>query len=168
MIRHLILKAIAVLTLVIASIVALAFIVVIGYFFLALAFPNRMTVKGRVIDSAGKPIKSVEVRAIPLPIHVHFSEASMEPQDKEHKVFTDENGRYRFKRLIASGGVKEGMWVQQYDIIVNAEGYIHQKIRVRNDFKSHKDVITLTDFVLEKELPDNKADSKLLTLLGKE
>ena len=51
------------------------------------------------------------------------------------------------------GGIKEGMWVQEYDIKINAEGYAPQKIHVWNDFKAHEDIITLKDFVLEEEKP---------------
>lgn len=149
MVKRLILKGIVAVTFVCMGIVALAVIVVFGYFFLALAFPRRMNVAGRVIDSGGKPIKGIEVRAVPLPIHDPYVDHEIEPQDKEHITITDENGRFRFKRLIASGGVKEGMWLQEYNIIVTAEGYRPQIIRVRNYFEKHEDVIMLGDFVLE-------------------
>jgi hypothetical protein len=163
---RLILKGIFAVTLVFMGIVALAVIVVIGYFFLALVFPRRMNVTGRVIDSGGKPIKGIEVRAIPLPIHDPFVDHEIEPKDKEHITITDENGRFRFKRLIASGGVKEGMWLQEYNIVVTAEGYRPQTIRVRNYFEKHQDVIILGDFVLEEEESDEKEDSKLVGLFG--
>lgn len=167
LIRRLIVKAIVVFTFIVISIVVLAAIVVFGYFFLALAFPKRMSVTGRVTDIRGKPIRGVEVRAVPLPVYTPFLDHSMEPKDKEHIAVTDENGRFRFKGLVASGGVKEGMWVQEYDIVVKAEGYGLQKSRVRNDFESHEDVITLTDFVLEEEAADDKKESNLVGLLGK-
>lgn len=162
-----IVKGIVVFTVVVAGIIALAVIGVLGYFFLALAFPERMSVTGRVTDIRGQPIRGVEVRAVPLPVYTPYLDHSMEPKDKEHIAVTDENGRYRFKGLVASGGVKEGMWVQEYDIVANADGYAPKKIRVRNDFETHEDVITLTDFVLEEEAADDKVDGKVLGLLGR-
>ncbi|HUS72471.1 MAG TPA: cellulase family glycosylhydrolase [Sedimentisphaerales bacterium] len=166
MVRRLILKGIVVLAFVVIGIVAVAVIGVVGYFFLALAFPRRMSVTGRVTDIKGKPIRRVEVRAVPLPVYTPHLDHSMEAKDKEHIAVTDENGRYLFKRLVASGGVKEGMWVQEYDIVANAEGYAPQKIRVWNDFETHEDIITLTDFVLEEDTPDDKVDSKLFDFPG--
>ncbi len=68
-------------------------------------------------------------------------------------MVTDEHGRFRFKRLIASGGVKEGMWLQQYDITINARGYWSELIRVRNNCDRHMDLIKLEDFVLEEDKP---------------
>ncbi len=153
MIGRLILKVIGVLTLVSISIVALAVILLVGWFLLAMIFPNRMNVTGRVTDSAGRPIKAAQVHAVPLPVYTPHLDHSMEPKDKPRIAVTDENGRFRFKRLIASGGVKEGMWVQEYDIKINAEGYAPQKIHVWNDLKNHKDVIKLEDFVLKEEKP---------------
>jgi hypothetical protein len=157
MIGRLILKTIVVLTFAFIGIIALAVIGIFGYFFLALAFPQRMTVTGRVTDPAGRPLKAVEVRAVPLPVYDPYSEAgSMQPQDKEHITVTDKLGRFRFKRLIASGGVKEGMWMQEYDIVVKTQGYTPKIIRIRNDFEKHKDLITLGDLVLEEQTPPDK------------
>ena len=167
MIGRLILKSITMVTFVSIGIVALAVIVMLGYFFVALAFPNRMSVIGRVTDSGGRPIKGVGVRAVPLPIYDAYSEAgTMEAQGKEHTAFTDEDGRFRFKRLIASGGVKEGMWLQEYDIHVEAEGYMPRTIRLRNDCDRHKDVIMIGDFVLEEKESVEKEGSKLVGLFG--
>ena len=149
MIGRLILKVSGVLTLVSISIVALAGILLVGWFLLTMIFPNRMNVTGRVTDSAGRPIKAAQVHAFPLPINDTQSDADMmEPRGKEQIVVTDEHGRFRFNRLIASGGVKEGMWVQEYDIKINAEGYVPQKIHLWNDFETHKELITLEDVVL--------------------
>ncbi|MHC4640685.1 MAG: carboxypeptidase-like regulatory domain-containing protein [Planctomycetota bacterium] len=151
MARRLILKGIGVLTLVGMGIVALAVIVALGYFFIALVFPNRMMVIGRVTDTSGRSMKGVEVRAVPLPVYDAYpEEGPWEARDTEHTVMTDENGRYEFKRLIASGGLKEGMWLQEYDIVATAEGYRPQTIRVRNNCDRHKDIIELSDFILEK------------------
>jgi len=169
MIRHFIVKTIVVLTFVCIGIVALAVVGIVGYFFLALAFPRRMNVTGSVTDSGGIPMQRVEVRAVPLAEYdAHREDCLTEPRDKKHIAVTDENGRYQFKRLVASGGVKEGMWVQEYDIKVKAEGYKTQTIRVRNDFEKHEDVIKLADFVLEKERPDDKVGSMQFDSLGKD
>jgi len=153
MIARCILKVIGVLTLVSISIVALAVILLVGWFLLAMIFPNRMNVTGRVTDSAGRPIRAAQVRAVPLPVNTPVLEHSMEPKDKARIAVTDENGRFRFERLIASGGVKEGMWLQEYDISIKAVGYRPALIRVRNNCDRHMDLITLEDVVLEKEKP---------------
>jgi hypothetical protein len=145
-------KIISVLTLAGIGIVGLAIIFVAGWFFFALVFPNRMNVTGRVTDRAGKPIMGAEVRAVPLPVYDAYSESgTMEAQGKEQISVTDEDGRFRFQRLIASGGVKEGMWLQEYDIHVDAEGYRFQIIRLQNSCDRHKNVINLSNVVLEKE-----------------
>jgi hypothetical protein len=134
------------------GIVGLLVILVAGWFFLALVFPNRMNVTGRVTDKAGKPMMGVEVRAVPLPIYDAYSDTgTMEAQGKEHTAFTDDDGCFRFKRIIASGGVKEGMWLQEYRIEVKAEGYKPRSIRLRNNCDRHKDVIKLAEVALEEE-----------------
>lgn len=150
MIRRLILKTLAVLTAVILGLIVLAAIAIFASIFLALVFPDRMTVTGRVTDSAGKPIKAVEVLAVPLPVPDHYSDGLVETKAKEQRTISDENGRYLFEDIIASGGVKEGMWIQQYDIVVNADGCAQQSIRVSKNPKSPENVVTLADFVLEK------------------
>ena len=109
MIGRLILKVSGVLTLVSISIVALAAILLVGWFILTIIFPNRMNLTCRVTDSAGRPIKAAQVHAVPLAIFDAHSEDSTKPaRGKARIVVTDENGRFRFKILIASGGVKEG------------------------------------------------------------
>jgi hypothetical protein len=166
MIARCTLKVIGVLTLVSISIVALAVILLVGWFLVAVIIPNRMNVTGRVTDSAGRPIKAARVHAVPLPIFDAHSEDSTKPaRGKAQTVFTDEHGRFRFERLIASGGVKEGMWLQEYDISIKAKGYRHAKIRVHNSCDRHKDLISLEDVVLEKQKPAS-ADWKLKTGAG--
>ena len=157
MVGRVILKAIFVLTFAFIGIVILAVIGIFGYFFFALAFPQRMTVTGRVTDAKGRPLKAVEVRAVPLPVYDPYSEpGSMQPQDKEHITVTDNHGCFRFRRLIASGGVKEGMWLQEYDIVVKAQDCTTQIIHVRNNLDNHRNLITLGDFVLEQQTPPDK------------
>lgn len=164
---HTIFKCVALVTLVGICIVGLLVILIGGWFFLALVFPNRMNVTGRVTDSGGKPMKGVEVRAVPLPIYDAYLEAgTMEAQGKEHTAFTDDDGRFQFKGIIASGGVKEGMWLQEYNIMVTAVGYRPQTIRLRNDCDRHKDVIMLGDFVLEENEAVEKEGGKLVGLFG--
>ncbi len=154
MTARLILKVIGMLTLVGISIAALAVILLVGWFLVAVIIPNRMDVTGRVSDGAGRPIKAAQVRAHPLAIFDAHSEDSMKPaRGKEQTTVTDENGRFRFERLVASGGVKEGMWLQEYDIRIKAEGYRPAKIRVHNNCDRHKDLIKLEDIVLEEEKP---------------
>jgi hypothetical protein len=68
-------------------------------------------------------------------------------------VVTDEHGRFRLERLIASGGLKEGMWLQQYHSRINTRRYTPALIRVRNNCDRHMDLITLEDVALEEEKP---------------
>jgi len=143
MILRWIAKTVVVLMAAVTSLFVLVVIGLLGYFFLALAFPERM-------DNTGKPITVADVRAAPLPIYDPYGDGPAKIKDKEHRTVTDENGRYLFERLVASGGVKEGMWVQEYDIVVNADGYKPQKIHVRKTPKSRQDITTVVDFVLEE------------------
>jgi hypothetical protein len=133
------------------GIVVLAAIGFLGLFFYKVAVPDRMGITGRVTDSAGRPIKEAQVRAVPLPIHDPYSDHSMEPREKEHTVLSDQNGRYRFKDLVASGGVKEGIWTQPYRIVVGADGYVPQTARVSRHPDSRENVVAGVDFVLQEE-----------------
>ena len=150
MIRRLILKTLAVLTAVLLGLIVLAAIAIFAYFFFAIVFPARMNVTGRVTDIAGNPIRRAEVLAVPLPVNDPYSDGHGETGAEGQRAITDDNGRFIFKKLIASVGVKEGMLIQQYDIVVNADGYAQQSTRVSKNPKSREDVITLADFVLEK------------------
>lgn len=145
------LKAIAVLTFVCIAIVGLAVILLVGWFFLAMVFQKRMTVIGRVTDSAGRPIKAVQVRVVPLPIH--SEDGIKPPPDKAQIVFSDKHGRFRFKILIASGGVKQELWPKQYDISIKAEGYRLEKAGIRTNSDGLMDLMNLEDIVLEKQKP---------------
>jgi len=150
--RHM-LKAIAVVTLVGVGVVALVITGFIGVLFYRAYVPERVSVIGRVTDSGGKPVKGIHVHAVPLPIHDPYSESAMEPKDTQHTTVSDENGRYRFKGLVAAGGVKEGMWVQEYDIVVSADGFAPKEIRFRRRPESRENVVRLADLVLEEERP---------------
>ena len=149
----LLLKIVGVLALVAISIVALMVVLLLGWFFLAAIIPNRMNVTGRVTDSAGRPIRAAQVHAVPLDASIPGMGNSMEAKGKEQIVFTDEQGRFRLERLIASGGVKEGMWLQEYDITIKADGYSPAHKRIRNSCDRHEDLIKLEDIVLQKEKP---------------
>ena len=151
---RLLLKVVGVLALVGISIVALMVVLLLGWFFLAAIIPNRMNVTGRVTDSTGRPIRDAKVHAVPLDAGIPGLGNSMEPQGRAKIVFTDENGQFLLDRLIASGGVKEGMWLQEYDISIKADGYSPAHKRLRNNCDNHEDLITLGDILLEKEKPD--------------
>jgi hypothetical protein len=144
-------KAVILVTAVSIGIVVLAAVGFLGLLSYKVAVPERMSITGRVTDSAGRLIKGAQVRAVPLPIHDPYSDHSVEPREKERTVFSDQNGRYRFKRLVASGGVKEGIWVQPYRIVAEANGYVPQTTRVGRHPDSRENVIAGVDFVLEKE-----------------
>lgn len=152
MTRRLIAKTIILFTAVSIGIVVLAAVGFVGLFFYKVAIPERMSITGRVTDNTGGPLKGVEVRAVPLPIPDPYSDHSMEPREEGRAVLSDENGRYRFKGLIASGGIKEGIWVQPYRILANADGYVPQTTRVAIHPDSRRNLIAGVDFVLKKEL----------------
>lgn len=147
------LKTIAVVVLVSPGVVALAVTGFVGVFFYKAYVPERMSVTGRVTDSGGKPVKGVEVHAVALPIHDPYSDSVMEPQDTEHTVISDENGRYRFKRLVASVGIKEGRCMQGYDIVACAQGRYSPVIHLCKHPDDRSSVIELADLVLEDERP---------------
>ena len=151
MTRRMIAKAVILITAISVGIVVLAVIGFLGLLFYKVAVPERMSITGRVTGIEGRPIKAVQVRAVPLPIHDPYSDHSMEPREKEHTVLSDENGRYRFKGLVASGGVKEGIWTQPYRIVADADGYVPQTTRVGRHPDSRENVIAGVDFALEKE-----------------
>ncbi|MHC4656640.1 MAG: carboxypeptidase-like regulatory domain-containing protein [Planctomycetota bacterium] len=145
------LKAIAVLTFVCIAIVGLAVILLFGWFLLAMVFQKRMTVIGRVTDSADRPIKAVQVRVVPLPIH--SEDGIKPPPGKEKIVFTDKHGRFRFKILVTRLGEKEQMWPKENDISICAEGYRPEKAGIRMYSDGLMDLMDLEDIVLEKQKP---------------
>ncbi|MHC4545830.1 MAG: carboxypeptidase-like regulatory domain-containing protein [Planctomycetota bacterium] len=146
-----VIKAIAVLKFVCIAIVGLAVILLVGWFFLAMVFQKRMTVIGRVTDSAGRPIKAVQVRVVPLPIH--SEDGIKPPPGKEKIVFTDKHGRFRFKILVVSGDIKQELWPKEYDITIKAEGYRLEKAGIRCISDGLMDLMDLEDIVLEKQKP---------------
>ena len=150
MIRRSILKTIAVLATTVIGISILVVIGVAGYFIYHLAVPEKMDITGRVVDGGGRPLKGVEVCAVPLPLQDPYSDSERKPQDTRHTVISDENGRYRFKRLVASVGVKEGMCMQGYNITARAEGRSSAVVRACKHPDDRRNVITLDDLVLEQ------------------
>ncbi len=151
MIRRSILKAIAVLSVAAVGLAALAVIGVAGYFIYHLVVPEKMDITGRVTDSSGQPVKGIEVRVVPLPLHDPYSDSDMKPQDTQHMVISDENGRYRFKRLVASVGVKEGRCMQGYNIAACAEGRSSPVIRACKHPDDRRGVIALDDLVIVEQ-----------------
>jgi len=149
MIRHSIFKAIAVLSAVVLGFVALAVVAVAAYFIYHLAVPEKMDITGRVTDSGGQPLEGIEIRAVPLPLDDPHSDSAMKPQDTEHTAISDENGRYRFKRLVASVGIKEGRCMQPYNITASAESRSSPTIRACKHPDDRGGVITLDDIVIE-------------------
>jgi hypothetical protein len=59
------------------GIVVLAAFGFFGFLFYKVAAAERLSITGMVTDCAGRPLKGVEVRAAPLPIHDPFSDHSM-------------------------------------------------------------------------------------------
>ena len=143
-------KAVILVTAVSIGIVVLVAVGFLGLLMYKVAVPEKMSIAGTVTDSAGRALKGVQVRAVPLPIPDPYSDHSMEPREKEHTVLSDRSGRYRFKGLVASGGVKEGIWVQPYRIVADADGYVPQTTRVSRHPDSRESVIPGVDFALEK------------------
>jgi len=151
MIRRSILKTIAVLATTVVGLATLAVIGVAAYFIYHLVVPEKMDIAGRVTNSSGQPVKGIEVHAIPLPLHDPFSDSDMKPHDTEHTVISDENGRYRFKRLVASVGVKEGRCMQGYNITACAKGWSSPVIRACKHPDDRHGVITLDDLVIVEQ-----------------
>ena len=151
MIWRSILKTIAVIASAVVGLATLAVIGVAAYFIYHLVVPEKMDIAGRVIDSSGQPVKGIEVRAVPLPLQDAFSDSDMKPQDTEHTVISDENGRYRFKRLVASVGIKEGRCIQGYNITARAEGRSSQVIHVCKHPQDRRSVIELDDLVIVEQ-----------------
>ena len=151
MIRRSMPKTIAVVSATIIGLVAVAVIGVAGHFIYHLAVPEKMDIAGRVTDSRGQPVKGIEVRAIPLPLADPYSDSDMKPQDTEHTVISDENGRYRFKRLVASVGVKEGRCMQGYNITACAESRSSPVIRACKHPDDRSSVIELDDLVIVEQ-----------------
>lgn len=134
-----------------ACLAVLAVIGVAGYFIYHCIVPEKMDITGRVTDSRGQSVKGIEVRAMPLPLHDPYSDSEMKPQDTKHAVISDENGRYRFKRLVASVGVKEGRCMQGYNITARAEGRSSPVIRACKHPDDRHSVITLDDLVIVEQ-----------------
>jgi hypothetical protein len=144
-------KSIAVVIVALLSIAMLAIIGFLGFLFYKAAVPDRVSVTGRVTDSGGKPLKGVEVRAVPLPPNLSFVE---DPKPQDNRVFTaatDTNGRYRLNGLAARCGVKEGMHIQEYNIVVRADGYVPRQVHFQKPPRSRERIITGVDFVLERK-----------------
>lgn len=147
--RHSIFKTIAVLS---AAVLGLAAVVVVGvaaYFVYHLVVPEKMDITGRVTDSAGQPLAGIEIRAVPVYVYDPYSDSAMKPQDTEHTAISDKNGRYRFKRLVASVGIKEGRCMQGYDIVARAEGRSSPAVRVCKHPDDRRSAIELDDIVIE-------------------
>jgi len=149
MIRHPILKTIAILSATLVGLAAVGVIGVAAYFVYHLVVLERMDITGRVTDSAGQPLAGIEMRAIPLSLNDPYSDSAMKPQDTEHTAISDKNGRYRFKHLVASVGVKEGRCMQGYEITVCAEGWFSPAIHVCKHPDDRRSVIELNDIVIE-------------------
>ena len=145
------LKIITVVALVIVGVAAVAVIGVAAYFVYHLAVPEKMDITGRVTDSGGQPLDGIEIRAVPLPLDDPYSDSAMKPQDTEHTVISDKNGRYRFKRLVASVGVKEGRCMQGYDIVARTQGRSSPIIRACKHPDDRRGVIELDDIVIEDQ-----------------
>ena len=137
-----------------ASIAVLACLAVIGvlgvagYFIYHCVVPERMDISGRVIDGRGAGVKGIEVRAVPLPLDDPYSDSEMEPQDVEHTVISGEGGRFRFKNLVASVGVKEGRCMQGYHIVACSEGRSSALLRVCKHPDDRSSVIEVENLVL--------------------
>jgi hypothetical protein len=78
---RLIVKTIAVVTLVGVGVVALAVAGFVGVLFYKAYVPERVSVTGRVTDSSGQPVKGIKVHAVPLPIRGLFRPSRRQDRD---------------------------------------------------------------------------------------
>ena len=150
MIWRSILKTIAVLVTTAVGLAVLAVIAIAGYVIYHLVVPEKMDITGRVTNSTGQPVKGIEVRAVPLPLNDPFSDSDMKPQDAEHTVIFNEDGRYCFEGLVASVGVKEGRCMQGYHIVARSGERSSTVIRGCKHPDDRSSVITLDDLVVEQ------------------
>ncbi|MHC4744053.1 MAG: carboxypeptidase-like regulatory domain-containing protein [Planctomycetota bacterium] len=133
---------------VLACLAVFAVVGVAGYFIYHCVVPEKMDVAGRVVDSSGRGVGGVEVRAVPLPLADPYSDSEMKPQDTEHTVMSDEDGRYRFRGLVASVGVKEGRCMQGYHIVARSGSRSSAVIRVCKHPDDRSKVIEVENLVL--------------------
>jgi predicted Ser/Thr protein kinase len=112
------------------------------------ARPARATVTGRVTDTAGRPVRDVLVRAIPMQFWVPWSDNPKEPKDKrEFSAVTDRAGQYRLEGLSAESyrTADTPSYAQQYELVVDTGYFVPQKIRISADRRN----LNNADFILQ-------------------
>ena len=126
----------------------LFFTIILPLLLTSISLAQTGLITGRVTDSRGRPLKGVEVRAVPLPLHDPYSDSAKEPQDTEHTIISDGDGRYRFKGVVASVGVKEGRCMQGYDIVAGYRGRSSPVIGVCKHPDDRSSVVEVDDLVI--------------------
>lgn len=131
-----------------AGVILLAGVLGVGFLFYKAYIPERIALSGRVMDAAGKPIPSAKISAVPIPVHLDYSEDPINTGAIVYSATCDSTGHFRLDCVIVSGGVKEGMWTQGYDIQATAPGYQLKAVPFRRT-STQKGDITLPDIVLK-------------------
>jgi hypothetical protein len=113
----------------------------------------KVTIAGRVVDSAGGGIRNAAVEARSLPISSPESESATEPPGRRVFVASgDSEGRFEIEHM--SIGVDaawdKGGYVQEYTLVISAEGYKPLPMRLACDPGRTEKRITLGDIVLER------------------
>ncbi len=138
---------------IVIGIILLACGVGVGFLLYKAYIPERMTLSGRVTDGSGKPTPSAKISAVPIPVHLDFSEDTINTGAIVYSATCDSAGQFRLDRMIAAGGVKEGMWIQAYELQISASGYRPALIPFRRP-SNQKGDMKIPDIVLEKT-PDH-------------
>jgi hypothetical protein len=120
---------------------------------------GRVAVTGRVTNDRGQPLTGLTVRAILQSFMVPWSDNLQPPGDpREFQAVTDRAGRFRLHGLSAEpyrgAGSTLGQWLvplrlffrngqrfpQEYELVVDANGFALQKIQIATDRRHLQDV----------------------------
>ena len=137
---------------IVIGIILLAGMVGVGFLFYKAYIPDRMTLSGRVMDTAGKPIPTAKISAVPEPVRLDYIEDPIKTGAVAYSATCDSAGQFRMDRVIVSGGVKEGMWIQSYELQISAPGYRLVTLPFRRPPKQKGDM-RIPDIILDKS-PD--------------
>jgi len=123
-----------------------------GWYLMGLA-PVKVSVVGRVVDGTGGGIRNACVEATALPISSPESESAMEPPGTRfQRTFGDAGGYFQMKHVSIGVDAAEdkGGYVQEYTLIVSAEGYRPLPMHLRYEPGHKEKGIVLGDIVLER------------------
>jgi len=136
-----------------STVLAVVVIAAFAIWYLMGLRPVRVTVTGRVVDGAGHGIGNAAVEATALPISSPESEGTMEPPGKRFcSAVTHADGRFQMKgvSLGVNAAWDKGGYLQEYTLVIGAEGYRPVPMRLAYDPGRTEKHIGLGDIVLER------------------